>query len=156
MTQAISKANSPAVGTVVSIGGVTGAGGTTFTPVGGIHDAKFSGIKVPTTDVSTFALLAKRKMGTLPDFGTFTFTTLRETNDAGQIAMTAAAASAASYDFKVQLPIDTAIGQTTTGDLIVFSAIVTEAGGFDISLTKQADVSYTIEIDGAWTITAGA
>ena|SRR5579859_7757915 len=156
MSQATSKANSPAFGTVVSIGGVTGAGGTTFVAVGQIHDAKLSGIKTPTVDVSTFAQLAKRKLGTLPDYGTFTFTVLRETGDAGQTAMTAAAASAAAYDFKLQLPIDTAAGQATTGDLITFSGIVTEAGGFDISLTKQADISYTIELDGAWTVTAGA
>jgi hypothetical protein len=155
MTQAASKANSPAVGTVVSIGGVTG-GTDTFIPVGGISDAKISGIKVPTTDVSTFAQLAKRKMGTLPDYGTFTFTTLRITGDAGQAAMTVAAVSALAYDFKLQLPINTEAGQTTTGDLIAFSGVVTEAGGFDISLTKQADVSYTIEIDGAWVVTAGA
>ena len=70
--------------------------------------------------------------------------------------MTVAAVSAQAYDFKVQLPVDAEAGQTTTGDLIAFSGIVTEAGGFDISLTKQADIGYTIELDGAWTVTAGS
>ena len=66
--------------------------------------------------------------------------------------MTAAAVTRCGVRLpRIQLPVDTEIGQATTGDLIAFSAIVTEAGGFDISLTKQADVSYTIEIDGAWT-----
>jgi hypothetical protein len=157
MSQAASKAQANGAGTVVSIGGVTGATGSeTFTPLGEITDAKFSGIKMATTDVSTFAANVKRKLGTIADYGTFTFTTLRVSNDPGQAAVIAACATGSLYDFTIQLVPNAAAGQVTTGDLIKFSGIVTEAGGFDLSLTKQADATVTIEIDGAWVITEGA
>jgi hypothetical protein len=157
MSQAASKAQANGVGTVISIGGVTGATGTeTFVPIGELTDAKFSGIKVAVTDVSTFAANTKRKLGTMVDYGTFSATVLRVSNDAGQAAVIAAAASAALYDFKVQLEPNEAAGQTTTGDLITFSGVITEAGGFDLSLTKQADGTLSIDIDGAWSVTEGA
>jgi len=157
MTQAISKAQSTAVGTIISIGGVTGATGTeTFTPVGSITNAKVSGLKIATTDVSTFLANVKRKLGTIVDYGTVTFTTLRVSNDAGQAAVIAAAATAQNYDFKIQLEPNSAASQTTIGDLITFSALVSEAGGFDLDLNKQPDYSFTLEIDGAWVVTEGS
>lgn len=157
MSQPASKAQSTAVGTVISIGGVTGATGTeTFTPIGAITSAKFSGLKVGVADVSTFDANTKRKLGTLIDYGTFTCTTIRVSNDAGQAATIAAAASAKLYDFTVQLEPNEAAGQTTTGDLIAFSGVVTEAGGFDMDLNKQSDYTFTVDIDGEWTVTEGA
>ena len=157
MSNATTKAQATAVGTVIEIGGVTGSTGTeTFTPIGAITTAKVSGLKVGVTDASTFLANVKRKLGTLVDYGTVTLTTLRVSNDAGQAAVVAAAATAQLYDFKIQLPVNGAAGQTTTGDLIAFSAIVTEAGGFDLDLNKQPDYTFTLEIDGAWTVTEGA
>jgi hypothetical protein len=157
MTQAASKAQATAVGTVISIGGVTGATGTeVFTALGEITNAKFSGLKVNVADVSTFASNYKRKLGTQIDGGTFTATMLRVSTDAGYTAVIAACASAALYDFKVQLEPNLAGGQTTTGDLIAFSGIVTEAGGFDLDLNKPAEGALTIEIDGQWTVTEGS
>jgi hypothetical protein len=161
MSQSPSKASSLAIGTTVSIGFPTGYPGMseTFTPVGEVTTAKFSGIKVPTVDVSNFATPAKRKMATLPDYGTFTFTVLQVPNDAGQAAMLAAAASTVPYDFQIQLPVDEEVYEyssppVTTGTMIAFSGIVTEAGGFDIDLTKASEISYTVEIDGVWTVTS--
>jgi len=159
MPQPASKAQSTAVGTVISIGGVTGvvtSPPTAFEPIGEVTSAKFSGIKTGVADVSTFDANVKRKLGTLIDYGTFTCTTIRVSTDTGQAAVIAAAASAKLYDFKVQLEPNTAAGQTTTGDLIEFSGVVTEAGGFDLDLNKQSDFTFTIDIDGEWTITEGA
>jgi hypothetical protein len=156
MSNATTKAQATAVGTVISIGGVTGATGTeTFLPLGSITDAKVSGVKVATTDVTTFVAAVKRKLGTIADYGTVTVTTLRVSNDPGQAAVVAAGTTGQCYDFKIQLPVNTAT-QTTTGDLIAFSAIVTESGGFDLSLSKQPDFTCTLEIDGAWVFTEGA
>ena len=154
MANVPSKAQANGAGTVVSIGGITGSTGTeTFLPVGAITDAKFSGMKGAVTDVSTFAANVKRKLGTIVDYGTFTFTTLRVSNDPGQAACVAACAAGSLYNFEIQLVPNTAAGQTATGDLIKLSGVVTEAGGFDLSLTKQADATVTIDIAGAWTIT---
>ena len=157
MSQAASKAQATAVGTVISIGGVTGSTGTeTFTPIGELTNAKFSGLKVGVADVSTFAANTKRKLGTLIDYGTFSATMLRVSTDAGYAAVIAAAATAELYDFKVQLMPNTAAGQTTTGDLIAFSGVVTEAGGFDLALNKASEGTLSIDIDGAWTVTEGS
>jgi hypothetical protein len=153
-----SLAQPSGVGAVVSIGGVTGASGTeTFTVIGEVADAKFSGRKLATSSTTNFDSLGyARKVGTILDFGQFTCTVERVGNDAGQLALIAANASRVAYDFKVQLPINPKIGQTTTGDLITFSGLVTEAGDFDISLTKASEYTFTIEIDGAYTVVAGS
>jgi hypothetical protein len=158
MTQAATKAQVAAFGAVISIGGVTGATGTeTFTPIGEIvGTAKVSGMKFASADVSTFASNVKRKVGTMVDYGTVTFTTLRVSTDAGQAAVVAACATGQLYDFKIQLVPNGAAGQVTTGDLIAFSALVTEAGGFDLDMNKASEYSFTLDIDGVWTVTEGA
>ena len=144
------------VGATLSIGGVTGASGTeTFTPVGQLQNFKHSGLKIGTADSSTLASRNKRKLGTTVDYGQISGTVLRVSNDPGQTAMMAAGATAQAYDFEVQLEPNTEAGQTTTGDLITFSGIITEVGGFDVDLTKPMDFPFTIEIDGAWVVTEG-
>jgi hypothetical protein len=143
-------------GTVVSIGGPTGETDT-YVAIAGITDFKLSGRKTATTSVTTFGSAgAARKLGTITDYGQATFTTIRISNDPGQVAVIAANATAGLYDFEVQLPKNTAAGQTTTGDLIKFSGIVTDAGDFEASLTKQSEYTFTIDIDGAYVTTEGA
>ena len=97
-----------------------------------------------------------RKLDTIIDYGQFTCTVLRVSNNAGQIAIVNANAVGGNWDFKVQLPINTKIGQTTTGDLVTFSGIVTEAGDFDLSVTKASEYTFTVDIDGAYIVTAGS
>ena len=153
-----SLAQAVGTGSVVSIGAVTGSTGTeTFTVIGEVSDAKFSGRKRATTSTTSFASLGvARKLDTIVDYGQFTCTVLRVSNNAGQVAIINANTVGGTWDFKVQLPVNTKAGQTTTGDLITFSGIVTEAGDFDISLTKASEYTFTVDIDGSWTVTAGS
>jgi hypothetical protein len=151
-----SKAQAVGTGSVLSIGGPTG-GTDAFVPVGEVSDAKLSGRKLATTATTNFDSAGiARKLSTILDFGQFTCTVMRVSNDAGQLAVIAANAAGGAFDFKVQLPVNPKAAQTTIGDLITFSAIVTEAGDFDLSLTKQADFTFTLDIDGPYTIAAGS
>jgi hypothetical protein len=145
------------IGAVISIGEVTGTSGTeTFTTIGEVTDVKFTGRKRDTVDVTSFGSGGvKRKLGTILDYGSATLTTIRVPGDAGQLAVIAANVAGVAYDFKIQLPVDTEAGQSTTGDLITASGIVTESN-FDISLTKASEFTFTIEWDGAYTVTAGS
>jgi hypothetical protein len=151
-------AQAAGTGSVVSIGGVTGVTGSeTFTVIGEVSDAKFTGRKRGTTSVTNFASLGiARKLDTTVDYGQFTCTVLRVGNDAGQTAIINANAVGGTWDFKVQLPINAKIGHATTGDLITFSGIVTEAGDFDISLSKASEFTFTVDIDGAYNVVAGS
>jgi hypothetical protein len=144
--------------TVVSIGSITGGTGTeTFVPIDEISDAKFSGRKRATTTTTNFQSLNKaRKLGTILDCGTLSLTFNRVPNDPGQLALSAANVEGSAYDFTVQLPVNAKVGQTTKGDLITLSGIVTECSGFDVSLSKQAEITATIEIDGDYSFTAGS
>ena len=153
-----SKAQATGTGAVISIGGVTGAVGTeTFTTIAEVSDAKLSGRKLATVSTTSFdSNGVARKLATILDYGQVTLTCLRIPNDPGQTAVIAANAARVAYDFKIQLPIDTKAGQTTAGDLITFSALVTEAGDFDISISKASEFTFTLDIDGAYVVTAGS
>jgi|GEM_PF-1978520 len=153
-----SLAQAVGTGSIISIGGVTGSTGTeTFIPIGEISDGKFTGRKRAVTPTTSFASLGiARKLGTILDFGQFTCTVLRVGNDAGQTALIAANLAGGSYDFEVQLPINPKIGQTVAGDVVTLSGIVTEAGDFDLSLTKASEYTFTVDIDGSYTVTAGS
>lgn len=143
-------------GSILSIGGLTGASGTeTFLTIGEVKDAKPSGQKRGTTMATNFDSRGiAQKLGGILDLGTFTFTTNRVSNNAGQLAVNAACIANGSYDFKLQLPANPLIGQTT-GDLITMSAIVTEAGSFNISLDKESEYSFTIDLN-SYTVQAGS
>ncbi len=145
------------IGTIISIGSVTGAGGTeTFTPIGEVSDGKFTGRKLATVMTTSFdSQGVARKIATILDYGQFSGTVLRVSNNAGQMACHAAQVARVAYDFKVQLPVDPRT-QTTTGDLYTFSAIVTDVGNFDISISKASEFTLTLDIDGATTFTAGS
>ncbi len=151
-----SAAQVAGTGTVVSIGGLTGGATTTFTAIGEISDFKSSGRKRGTTPVTNFDSLGiVRKLGTTLDLGQVDMTVNRVSDNAGQEAVIAANLQGGAYDFKVQLPINPDIGQTTTGDLVTFSGIVTEAGDFDISLTKASEYTFSVDLN-SWTVTAGS
>jgi hypothetical protein len=152
-----SAASITGVGSVLSIGGLTGLTGTeTFIVVGEVTDFKWDGGTRATTPVTNFGSGGVvQKVSTTLDLGTMTFTTNRIGNNAGQLAVIAAMNTGGAYDFKVQLPVNPNIGQTTTGDLITCSAIVTKAGGFDLSLNKTPDYTFTIDLN-SYTMTAGS
>jgi hypothetical protein len=143
-------------GTVLSIGGLTGATGTeTFVAIGEISDAKFDGFKRATTKSDNFdSGTISQYLPTMLDYSTFTGTYNRISTNAGQLAMIAALQNGGSYDFKLQLTVEPLLSQTTTGDLITFSAIVTEAGSFDLSMTKVSSCSFSLQLN-SYLFTAG-
>jgi hypothetical protein len=156
-----SKAQAVGTGAVISIGSLTGTTGSTgtetFTVIGEVSDGKFSGRKRSTTSVTNFDSAGiARKLDTIVDYGQMTMTVTRVSNDPGQLAVIVANAAGGAYDFTVQLEPNVLAGQVAKGDLITFSGIVTDAGDFDLSLTKQADFSFSIDIDGPYTVTAGS
>lgn len=158
LTAGLSAAQVAGTGTTVSIGGVTGvvSGTEIFVPIGEIKDLKHSGTKRATTMSTNFASLGvARKIGTILDLGTLTMTCNRIGNDAGQIAVNAACIANGSYDFQVQMPVNALTGQTTKGDLITMSAIVTEAGSFDVSIDKVSEYTFTLDLN-SYTVTAGS
>lgn len=152
----LSAAQVSGFGSVISIGGPTGAPGTeVFVTIGEIKDAKLSGRKTSTTMSTNFdSLGVARKLGTIIDLGTITFTANRVGNDAGQLAVNAAQLTLKSYDFKIQMPINPLIGQTTAGDVVTFAGIVTEAGSFDISMDKVSEYTFIVDLN-SYLVTAG-
>ena len=152
----ISKASVTGLGAVISIGSVTGQTDT-FVAIGEVTDAKFSGAKRAIVTTTSFdSADVATKLGTILDSGTVTLTTTRVSSDAGQVAVLAAfnAQPSNAYDFKVVLPL--APGQTTIGDTITFSAVVSAAGDFDIDISKQSEYTFTLEISGAKSVTFGS
>lgn len=144
-------------GTILSILGPTGTtpAGTTV-PIGEISDLKFDGWKTSTTTNTNFdSGNIEQNLGTLFNWGTLTATYNNVPGNAGQAALLAAAQSRVAYDFTLQLPVEPLWGQILTGNLYAISAIVTSAGGFDMSQTKVSSCSLTLQINSV-AITAGS
>ncbi|RZU39330.1 hypothetical protein [Edaphobacter modestus] len=152
-----SKAVVLGAGTTLSILGPTGVTpAATPTHIGELNDFKFDGWKTSTTNNTNFdSGQITQKLGTLFDYGTLSGTYNNIANDPGQVALLAAAKSGVAYDFVLQLPVNALAGQTTQGNSYAISAIVTEAGGFDISQTKVSQCSFTLDINSV-TVTAGS
>src|SRR5580700_8470527 len=130
-----SKANIP-IGTVVSIGPLATTTSPTYTAIGEITDVEFSGAKAATVKTTNMESTFQEKLGTIPDAGQVKLTMNRITNDAGQLALAAAFAAPGVYLFEVQEPVDLEIGQTTTGNLNKFSAVVTDGPAFSLNPEK--------------------
>lgn len=155
-TVASKAVSSGALGTVCSIGGVTG-GTDTFTAMGAITDFKPSGRKRNVIDVTNFDSAGiARKLGTILDGGEIALSFQYVPNDPGQLAAYAAFVDGEAYDFKIQLPVNKKAAQTTTGTAITFSAIVSQCEEPSISLTKEDEFSVTLTLDGDYTVTAGS
>ncbi len=153
----LSKAQVLGAGCTLSIGAVTGATGTeTYVPIGELSDFKFDGFKRATTTNTNFdSGQITQNLGTLLSFGTLTGTYNRVSTNAGQLALIAANANGAAYDFQLQLEINPLAGQTTTGDLYKLSGIVTDAGAFDLSQTKVSSCTFSIMLNSV-VFTAGS
>jgi hypothetical protein len=152
-----SKAQILGAGCTLSILGQTGVtpAGTPV-PIGELTDFKFSSIKRATTTNTNFdSGQTVQKLGTTLDLGSLTGTYNRVSNNAGQLALIAANANGAAYDFQLQLEPNLLAGQTTTGDLYKVSGIVTEAGAFDLSQTKVSSCQFTIDLNSV-VFTAGS
>jgi hypothetical protein len=144
-----SKAQILGSGCTLSILGITGivpAG--TPVAIGELSDFKFGSIKRATTTNSNFdSGQVTQKLGTMLDYGQLTGTYNRVSTNAGQLALIAANANGAAYDFQLQLEPNALAGQTTTGDLYKLSGIVTEAGAFDLSQTKVSSATFSIDLN---------
>ena len=139
------------LGTMLSIGSGTGSP-ETFTLVGEIKTITQSGRQVATEDVTNMQSSAREFIPTLLDSGTWDLAGNRVSSDAGQIAMEAAFASYQNHDFKIQLPLGA--GQTTSGDVFAFNALVQE---IDYSLAVDKAVTFTakLKVSGSITVTPG-
>lgn len=149
---------SQAMGTSVSVGPLASATGSpTYTAIGEITDVEFSGSKrtvLDPTNMQSGGIV--EKLDTLLDNGNIKLTMNRITTDAGQIALAAAYTAGGKYLFQVQEPVNEEIGQTTTGNLYAFSAIISEGPNFKLDPKNLTQVSYTLDISGALTFTAGS
>jgi hypothetical protein len=143
-------------GTVVSIGGVSGAGGSEiFTQINELDKASFTGGKWGTADSTNFnSGVNDEFLTTIRDNGSVSLSGNLVDQDPGQVALAAAYANGLKYDFKVQLlpgPVE-----TTTGTLYSFSALVESF--FDIPVTTKDIIKFTssLKISGPITETVGS
>jgi hypothetical protein len=141
------------LGTVLSIG--TSGASPTFTPVGEIKNLQQSGRQVATEDVTNMQSSAREFVPTLLDSGTWDITGSRIGGDAGQQAMESAFAGLVILPFKVQLPVNANAGQTTTGDLFAFNALVQECN-YDLAVDKANTFSAKLKVSGVITVTPGS
>ena len=145
----------------MSIGPLTSATGTpTFTPIYEILDLTFPSSKRDVIMVTNFNSPnnSKEKRGVAIDYGQVTFKTNYIPDDPGQVALLAAnsAGNGNPYKFQLTLPVDAPDSETTTGTTIAFNAIISEAGGFDVSIDKQSQASWQLDITGVPVITVGS
>jgi hypothetical protein len=141
-------------GSQLFVGGVSGAGAPVTTLVGEVKSAGVSGAQWATEDVSNFESGADIEFGTtMRDNGTMDLMGNRVSSDAGQIAIEAAFGTGSKYDWKLQLPL--APGQSTTGDIYTFSALVVSRE-FPIETTKIIPFTVKLKISGPVTLTVGS
>jgi Putative Ig domain len=149
---------SEAMGTSVGVGPLASAGGSpSYTEVGEITAVAFSGSKrsvLNPTNMQSGGIV--EKLDTLLDNGQIKLTMNRVTTDTGQIALGAAYVAGGKYLFQVTEPVNAEIGQTETGNLYEFTAIISEGPSFDLDPTKLTTVSYTLDVSGAISFTAGS
>lgn len=152
-----SKAQVLGSGCTLSIGNITGTSGAeTFVPIGELADFSFDGFKRATTTATNFdSGNIVSYLGTLLDYSTLSGTYNRVSNNAGQLALLAALQTGAAYNFKLQLEPNILIGQIVAGDSYLLSAIVTEAGAFDLSQTKVSASKFSLQLNSV-AFTAGS
>jgi hypothetical protein len=142
-------------GTQISIGTVAG-GVTTWTPIGECKSAPLEGAKFKTVDVTNFdSGLDDEFITTTRDPGESTFEGNRNSSDAGQVLVTAAYQSGLIVPFKVVLPINTAAGQTTQGDVFTFNALVLSTD-FPVSVEGAITFKVGVKKTGPTVLTVGS
>jgi hypothetical protein len=149
---------SEAMGTDVGVGPLASATGTpTYTSLAEITAVDFSGAKrsvLNPTNMQSGGIV--EKLDTLLDNGQIKLTMNRITNDAGQLALAAAFTAGGKYLFQVTEPVNAEIGQTTTGNKYAFTAIISEGPAFSLDPTKLTVLSYTLDVSGGISFTAGS
>ena len=155
-TPVASKAAVIGEGVVLSILGPTSGGTSTPTAIAEMTGLKFDGWKFATTTTTNFdSGNVVQKLGTLLDYGTLTGTYNNNPTNAGQAALLVAFKTGVPYNFTLDLPAVASWGQTTTGNSFAISGIITEAGGFDMDMTKPSTCPFALDINSV-TLTLGS
>lgn len=108
-------------------------------------------------DSTNLQSVAKEFLATLPDPGVLSVDLNRVGNDAGQLILRAdyAANPPTRSGYKVVLPVNTAAGQTVTGDTYSFLGFV-ESLSPDVKTDKKIQSKFSIRITGPITFVAGS
>lgn len=144
-----------AKGTVVSIGPTAGSESPTYTAIAEVKSCSPKGAQYKTADTTNFQSAAEEFIGTMPGTGTATINGNYIANDPGQIALEAASLTGDLYMFQIQFPKNVEIGQTTSGDVWTFNALVYPMN-VDVDTEKAVEFSCELKISGAITRTAGS
>jgi hypothetical protein len=140
-------------GSILSIG--NGGTGETFTKVAEVKSIKPSGYKMGTYDSTNLDSTNSEVGSTIIDYGEYDVEGNFLPLDPGQGALATAFAAGGSHDFTLQLP--KLGGQTTSGNLIAFTGVITEYTPFgEIAETKGVDFSAKIKINVPPTVTPGS
>jgi hypothetical protein len=126
-----------------------------WTPIYEIVDIGQSGKMLKTDDATNLNSATEEFIGTISNPGGFSLSINRVSSDPGQIALLASFNAATTVMYQAQLP--KAPGQTTTGDLFAFSAIVEEFN--DLGTVKSDKGIMTpakLKASGPITLTVGS
>lgn len=154
MSYTTSKAQA-AILIVLSIGPVTGTSSPTFVPIFELSAAPIDGQTWEKEETSNFnSGITKEYLKTMLDSGTMELQGNRVSSDAGQTALRAAFLDPAlSYMFTLSYP--KAAGQTTSGDMEAFSALVMSMNT-EITTGKVIKIKTTLQRTGPVTLTEGS
>jgi hypothetical protein len=143
-----------ALGSTIAINtGTTGS--PTWTPIGEIASAPQSGRMAKTVETTNLQSTFAEFLPTIPESGTLDITANRVSSDAGQVALEAAFAGLLLKQFKITLRQTPA--QTTTGDVMTFTALVEECNQLgEFSVDKQIVLKVKLKISGLVTLTVGS
>ncbi len=150
------------LGATLSIG--TLGASPTFTVIGGDTKITPPEPKFGTEDTTTLATAGgvRTFIKTLQDPGETTIEGNYESADPGQIALSTAAAAisnqlnGAAYPFKFTLPINGPGGQTTTGDVYAFNALVLSFAVSEVEAGKLVTFKSSLKLTGPITYTEGS
>lgn len=162
---ALTATNSKAqigLGSIISIGPAASASGGSpvYVKIGEVTSIKPGGQKRNVVKYNTTDRLNTQKRAGVQDAGSTALEIARVVDDAGQIALAAAAndPTGQPYLFQVTLYPNTSDGQVATGDVIGCAAIVSEYNPFTgITAEGLISMAVTLEQETPWTVTtAGA
>ena len=125
-----------------------------WTPILEIVDIGQSGKTLKTDDATNLNSTMEEFIGTIANPGGFALSMNRVSSDPGQIALLASFNAATTLMYQAQLP--KAPGQTTTGDLFAFSAIVEEFNDLGtVKADKGIMTPAKLKVSGPITLTPG-
>ena len=127
-----------------------------YTIIGELQSPKLTGAKNNFIEVTNLQSTQEEFITTLSSGGNWEFTANRVTADTGQTAMQAAFTNKTKLLYKVSLPINTQVGQTTTGDAYTFQGVVETLAISDLDPKKAITLTGSIKVSGGTTFVAGS